>query len=136
MPSPRTYATAGAFRRALEERLKRASLTDQIDPNRLRRQVSFDRLLAIARLFREESAPWVLKGGYALELRFKAARSTVDIDLTVQRVAASASGDQNQIVREMLQSAADISLGDWFEFAVGPASMDLTAAPYGGACRF
>jgi hypothetical protein len=115
----------------LEERLKRASLTDQIDPNRLRRQVSFDRLLA--RLFREESAPWVLKGGYALELRFKAARSTVDIDLTVQRVAASASGDQNQIVREMLQSAADISLGDWFEFAVGPASMDLTAAPYGGA---
>ena len=131
MPSPRTYATAGAFRRALEERLKRASLTDQIDPNRLRRQVSFDRLLA--RLFREESAPWVLKGGYALELCFKAARSTVDIDLTVQRVAASASGDQNQVVREMLQSAADISLGDWFEFAVGPASMDLTAAPYGGA---
>jgi hypothetical protein len=131
MPSPKTYATAGAFRRALEERLKRASLTDQIDPNRLRRQVSFDRLLA--RLFREESAPWVLKGGYALELRFKAARSTVDIDLTVQRVEASAGGDQNQIVREMLQSAADISLGDWFEFVVGPASMDLTAAPYGGA---
>ena len=131
MPSPKTYATAGAFRRALEERLKRASLTDQIDPNRLRRQVSFDRLLA--RLFREESAPWVLKGGYALELRFKAARSTVDIDLTVQRVAASTSGDQNQIVREMLQSAADISLGDWFEFVVGPASMDLTAEPYGGA---
>ena len=110
MPSPKTYATAGAFRRALEERLKRASLTDQIDPNRLRRQISFDRILA--RLFREESAPWVLKGGYALELRFKAARSTVDIDLTVQRVAASASGDQNQIVREMLQSAADVSLRD------------------------
>jgi hypothetical protein len=105
--------------------LKRASLTDQIDPNRLRRQVSFDRLLA--RLFREESPPWVLKGGYALELRFKAARSTVDIDLTVQRVEASARGDQNQIVREMLQSAADISLGDWFEFVVGPASMDFTA---------
>src|ERR1035437_8434982 len=38
--------TAGAFRWALEERLKRASLTDQIDLNRLRRQVSFDRLLA------------------------------------------------------------------------------------------
>jgi hypothetical protein len=75
--------------------------------------------------------PGFLKRGYALELRFKAARSTVDIDLTVQRVAASASGDQNQIVREMLQSAADISIGGWF--AVGPASMDLTAAPYGGS---
>ena len=131
MPSPRTYATAGAFRRALEERLKRASLTEQIDPNRLRRQVSFDRLLA--RLFREEPTPWVLKGGYALELRFKAARSTVDIDLTVQRGAPSAGGDENQVVREMLQSAAAVALGDWFEFTIGPPVMDLTAAPYGGA---
>src|SRR5437588_1770340 len=123
MPSPTKYTTARAFRSALEDRLNKASLADRVDPNRLRRRVSFDRLLA--RLFREESAPWVLKGGYALELRFKAARSTVDIDLTVQGVAASASGDQNQVVREMLQNAADISLGDWFEFAVGPASMDL-----------
>jgi hypothetical protein len=120
MPSLRTYATAGAFRRALEERLKRASLTDQIDPNRLRRQVSFDRLLA--RLFREEPAPWVLKGGYALELRFRAARATVDIDLTVQRVEATAGGDTNQVVREMLQSAADVYLRDWFEFVVGQPS--------------
>jgi hypothetical protein len=91
----------GSIPKALEERLKRASLTDRIDPNRLRRQVSFDRLLA--RLFREEPAPWVLKGGYALELRFKAARSTVDIDLTLAAVEATvASGDANQVVREML----------------------------------
>lgn len=133
MPSSRTYATAGAFRRALEERLKRASLTDQIDLNRLRRQVSFDRLLA--RLFQEKPAPWVLKGGYALELRFKAARSTVDIDLTLQRVVAATSegGDTNQVVREMLQSVAAVPLGDWFEYVVGPSVMDLTAAPYGGA---
>ena len=130
MPSPRTYATAGAFRRALEERLKATSRTDQIDANRLRRQVSFDRLLA---LFREDPPPWVLKGGYALELRFKAARSTVDIDFTVQRVAASAGGDEKQVVRQMLQSAAAVSLGDWFEFTIGPPVMDLTAAPYGGA---
>ena len=31
MPAPRTYATAEAFRRALEERLKRAALTDRVD---------------------------------------------------------------------------------------------------------
>jgi hypothetical protein len=113
MPSSTTYATAGAFRRALEERLKMASLTDQIDPNRLRRQVSFDRLLA--RLFREEPAPWVLKGGYALELRFGAARSTVDIDLTVQRVETTAAGgDTNQVIRAMLQS--------------GPISLSVTGS--------
>jgi len=133
MPERRTYATAGAFRRALEERLKRASRVEQIDLNRLRRQVSFDRLLA--RLFREEAAPWALKGGYALELRFKAARSTVDIDLTLQRVevTTSAGRDTNQVVREMLQNAADIPLGDWFAYTVGQPVLDLTAAPYGGA---
>ncbi|SPF32231.1 hypothetical protein SBA4_1120010 [Candidatus Sulfopaludibacter sp. SbA4] len=62
MPLPRSYATAEAFRRALEERLKRTSVADRIDLNALRRRVSFDRLLA--RLFREETVPWVLKGGY------------------------------------------------------------------------
>lgn len=133
MPSPRTYTTAGAFQRALEERLKRSSMADQVDLNRLRRQLSFDRLLA--RLFREEAAPWVLKGGYALELRFKMARATVDIDLTLQQVVAAtgAVGGTNQVVREMLQRAADLSLGDWFEFVIGSPVMDLMAAPYGGA---
>jgi hypothetical protein len=84
-------------------------------------------------MFQDETPPWVLKGGYALELRFKAARSTVDIDLTVQRIAVSAGEDQNQIVREMPQNVADVSLGDLFEFTLGPPAMDLTAAPYGGA---
>jgi hypothetical protein len=81
MPSPRTYNTAEAFRTALEERLTKAALIERVQPNHLRRQLSFDRLLA--RLFREKTVPWVLKGGYALELRFKTARSTVDIDLTL-----------------------------------------------------
>ena len=76
MDAPRAYATAGPFRKALEERLKRISQAEQVDINRLRRQVSFDRLLA--RLFRVEPTPWALKGGYALELRFKTARSTID----------------------------------------------------------
>jgi hypothetical protein len=105
-----------------------ASLTDQVDLNRLRRQVAFDRLLG--RLFQEEPSPWALKGGYALELRFKAARSTVGIDLTLQQVvAATRDGDGvNQAVREMLQSAAGMPLGDWFEYTIGPPIMDLNAA--------
>jgi len=131
MPQAKKYTTAGAFRRALEERLKTTSMKEQTDLNRLRRQVSFDRLLA--RLFRDAAPPWFLKGGYALELRYKAARSTVDIDLTVQSIDVSAGDDQNQIVREMLQNSADVPLGDWFEFAFGAPIMDLTAAPYGGA---
>ena len=132
MSSAKTYVTAGAFRKPLEERLKRTSAIEQVDIDRLRRQVSFDRLLA--RLFRADPSPWVLKGGYALELRFKSARSTVDIDLTVQRVMTSKSADDvNQKVREMLQSAADAPPGDWFDYFIGPPIMDLIPAPYGGA---
>ena len=133
MASRRTYATAGAFRGALEARLKRTAEADRMEVNRLRRQVSFDRLLV--RLFHAETVPWVLKGGYSLELRFKNARATVDIDLTLQRVSAADTdaADVNSIVQVMLQSAADYPLGDWFKYVIGPPMMDLTAAPYGGA---
>ena len=130
MPDPRIYKTATAFRRAFEERIGRISRTEQIDLNRLRRQASFDRLLA--RLFHRQPAPWALKGGYALELRFQAARSTIDIDLTVRQLS-SETRDPNQAVRAMLQEAAAIDLGDWFEYRIGSPVMDLAAAPYGGA---
>jgi hypothetical protein len=128
---PREYATAKAFRTALEDRLNKTAGAEKIQVNRLRRQVAFDRLLA--RLFRTAPAPWVLKGGYALELRFRTARATIDIDLTVQRVAAATEDDANQIVRDMLQNAASFRLGDWFEYTIGAPAKDLDAAPYGGA---
>ena len=133
MASLKTYSTAGALRRALEDRLKSLSQADQTDINRLRRQVSFDRLLA--RLFHSEAFPWILKGGYALELRFRNARSTVDIDLTLHQIIAPNAEicDVNTTVQRMLQRASDTPLGDWFEYTIGPPVMDLTAAPYGGA---
>lgn len=52
-----------------------------IDLQRLRRKVAFERLLA--RFFVNGSNTWVLKGGYALEIRFAHARATKDIDLTL-----------------------------------------------------
>jgi hypothetical protein len=78
---PRRYASAAAFRVALETRLKAISKAEGIDLQRLRRQVSFDRLLA--RLFAEKNAPWLLKGGYAMELRLRTARTTKDIDISL-----------------------------------------------------
>ncbi|HWO33991.1 MAG TPA: hypothetical protein VNO32_34780 [Candidatus Acidoferrum sp.] len=69
------HATAAAFRRVLEERLQDIAGKEGVDLQRLRRQVAFDRLLA--RLFqaaRPSALPWVLKGGYAMELRVNAAR--------------------------------------------------------------
>ena len=68
---PKTYATATAFRRALEDRLAAVTKAEGVDLQRIRRHVAFDRLLS--RLFAEQNAPWVLKGGYALELKLATA---------------------------------------------------------------
>jgi hypothetical protein len=49
---------------------------------RLRRKVAFDRLPAwLFQAAQPRAQPWVLKGGYAMELRIKAAHTTKDIDL-------------------------------------------------------
>lgn len=46
MAAHRQYASAGAFRTALEARLHERARRDGVDLHRLRRQVAFDRLLA------------------------------------------------------------------------------------------
>lgn len=76
------YTTPQAFRSAVEARLRNLAQQRGIDLRRLYRWVAFERLLA--RLFAPTSPPWVLKGGYALEVRFdNRARATLDLDLTL-----------------------------------------------------
>jgi predicted nucleotidyltransferase component of viral defense system len=76
---------------------------------RLRKLVAFDRFLA--RLETYDPDIWVLKGGYALQLRLgEKARTTKDIDLLMQHAAEQA--------HELLSSASMIDLGDWFSFDV------------------
>jgi hypothetical protein len=127
------YKTARAFRAALEDRLNQLARDQQVDVTRLRRLVGFERLLA--RLFAEENPPWLLKGGYACELRLLGkARGTRDIDLAIPLPAqiAAADGGQLEAIRERLQEEVERDLEDWFEFRIGPAMSDLDAAPYGG----
>jgi hypothetical protein len=126
--SIRHYATASAFRVALETRLKAMEKNEGTDLQRLRRQVSFDRLLA--RFFAERAAPWLLKGGYAMELRVRTARNTKDVDLSLPAEAASEIKEQ---VLKRLQSRAGVDLGDFFMFTIGEPLMDLDAAPEGGS---
>jgi Nucleotidyl transferase AbiEii toxin, Type IV TA system len=134
---PKKYATAAAFRRALEDRLQDIAGKESIDLQRLRRQVAFDRILA--RLFQAvqpRALPWALKGGYAMELRIKAARTTKDIDLTMR--SAFNSGEKkddkkNLAVLDKLQEAAAFNSDDFFVYTVGEPIADLDAAPYGGA---
>ncbi|MGA7174822.1 MAG: nucleotidyl transferase AbiEii/AbiGii toxin family protein [Candidatus Acidiferrales bacterium] len=134
---PKKYATAAAFRRALEDRLQDIAGKESVDLQRLRRQVAFDRLLA--RLFhaaQPRTLPWVLKGGYAMELRIKAARTTKDIDLTMRNVFSSGEkkdDKKNLAVLEKLQEAAAFRSDDFFVYTIGEPISDLDAAPYGGA---
>lgn len=133
MKPPRKYASAAALRVALEERLRRLAQQEGLDLQRVRRQAAFDRLLC--RLFAEPDAPWLLKGGYAMELRLKTARTTRDIDLAMRRLpVASADWDANVWdVLESLREAGTLDLQDFFTFVFGNATQDLDAAPYGGA---
>jgi hypothetical protein len=134
---PKRYATAAAFRRALEDRLQDIAGKESVDLQRLRRQVAFDRLLA--RLFQAAqplALPWALKGGYAMELRIKAARTTKDIDLTMRSVLSPAEkkdDKKNLAVLEKLQEAAAFRSDDFFVYTIGEPISDLDAAPYGGA---
>lgn len=103
------YQSGSAFRQALEHRLRDQSLTTGEPLTRLRKLVAFDRFLA--RLDAYDPDIWVLKGGYALQLRLgEKARTTKDIDLLMQRAANQA--------HELLSSASMMDLGDWFSFEV------------------
>ena len=132
------YETPQAFRNALEARLRNAAQERGIDLQRLQRHVAFERLLA--RLFAEDPPPWLLKGGYALELRLTdQARSTLDLDLSVpdperlQLQAGSGKGVRPaRVVYERLQQAANRDLNDGFEFLVGQPKGERTGAPGGG----
>ena len=127
MTESRRYSSGTALRTALEERIKRMARDENIDLQRLRRQVAFDRFLA--RLFYSARRDWVLKGGYAMELRFHKARTTKDLDFTVRNRPAGAEDS----VLALLQAVGSAEIGDWFSFRVGEATIDLDGAPYGGS---
>jgi len=132
----KSYKTAGAFRTALENRLQTRARETGTDLQRLRRQVAFDRFLA--RMFSsgpKATYPWVLKGGYAMELRTHSARTTKDIDLTLHdgtRLSKDPA-ERGEQIRAMLQEAAAIRLDDYFEFLVAEAREELDGAPEGGS---
>lgn len=79
-------------------------------------QLKFVMERLIARLFHAADAPWLLKGGFAMDLRFRPkARTTKDIDLSVTLISGRASAE----FRDRLQAAADTDLGDHLSFRIG-----------------
>lgn len=103
------YATAAAFRTALEVRLKNESREKGVRLDRLRKLVVFDRFLA--RLVAVAPGRLLLKGGLAMDYRLGyRARTTKDMDL-------GRSDDQDAALAD-LQSAQQHEAGDFFNFVV------------------
>lgn len=120
------YATPAAFRAALEARLNATARAGGRPVGHARKLVVFTRLLA--RLERAAPDRWILKGGFALELRVPGrARTTRDVDIDWDTSLDDAA--------TALVEAAALDLGDHFAFdirAVGAA--DIGSA--GGGVRF
>lgn len=119
------YQDAAAFRQALEQRLKDRAEGDGARLVRDRKRVAFDRLLA--RLLAVAPRQWLLKGGFALDLRLAArARSTRDIDIEWR-------ADEEELLDSLLDAASH-DAGDFFAFAI-----ERTGEPedrLGGSHRF
>jgi len=113
------YESSAAFRRALEDRLRRQSLTSGTPLVRLRKMVAFERFLA--RLVVAQPQSWVLKGGLALQFYLgERARTTQDIDLLLREALPTVE------IHRRLVAAALLDLGDWFLFEVARPSDPAT----------
>jgi hypothetical protein len=101
------YATAAAFRQALDDRLKSEATRTGLPLVRLRKQVAFE--LFLRRLVAVAPDRFVLKGALALELRLKATtRPTRDIDL--------GRDDNEQAAIEDITAAQQLALDDFFTY--------------------
>lgn len=121
------YATARAFRTAIDARLKSiASNDDQQALVQVRKQIAFDRFLA--RLLVSSSKNWTLKGGVALQYRLgELSRFTKDLDLSLPAAA--------ELVSDNILNAVAYEVDDFFEFSL-QRSQRLDHGAEGSSVRF
>ena len=119
------YGDPAAFRQGLEQRLVAHCDGDGARVARERKRVAFDRLLA--RLVAVAPGQWLLKGGFALDLRLMArARATKDVDIEWR--------DEQEDLLDALIDAAGHDQGDFFVFAIERAGVPTDRL--GGSQRF
>lgn len=114
-----------SWRASLEARIANRASELAVAPERIRRQVAFQRVLA-----RLASKPgWVLKGGFCLETRLDIARATVDLDMATSSNVTDALG-----LQDLLDATLDRDLdGDGFSFRVAlPRAMSAEDAGNAG----
>ena len=120
------YTTGNAFRTALETHLRARATRTGIQIPRLRRTVSYERLLA--RLLITAPDRWMLKGALALDFRLGGgARPTKDMDLGRHDDPAAATAD--------MTTAGLLALDDHFSFEIIETTK-LAALPAATAVRY
>ncbi len=110
MKDSSSYATPGAFRRALSDKLKTIAAEGKWTWEQLHRQIAYDRLLE--RLYLIDDG-WLVKGAVALLARDLSLRATKDLDLYGETPL--------EVAEAQLRDAASRDIGDWFQFELGPA---------------
>ncbi len=126
------YGTAAAFKASLETHLRKHAVAVRVPLSTVQLKFVIERLLA--RLFFDPTRPWLLKGGFAMDLRFRPhARTTKDVDLSVLHVSVETGAALTAALRERLQDAAAVDLGDHLTYRIGEPKHELTNAPKGGA---
>lgn len=124
------FKTAAAFKASLEANLRKKATERGIPFSTLQLKFVIERLLA--RLFQESDPDWLLKGGFAMDMRFRPyARTTKDVDLSVNLRVGDATLSLSGI-RDRLQAKLDTDLGDYLSFRLATAKKELTNAPGGG----
>lgn len=119
------YESGAAFRQALEQRLLARARETGTSLVRLRKAVTFDRLLARFAVAAPDS--WVLKGALALDYWIgERTRTTKDIDLM-------RTGDE-KVAAEDLVAALQVDLGDFFTFSI--VGRNRLGDDTGGAIEF
>lgn len=123
------YKTAGAFRVALETRLKAQGGQRPEELTRLRKAAAFERFLARVQSGGDER--WLLKGGFALQLRLgRKARVTRDVDLGANLALLKAPETEPEAIGDALAEKASQDQGDFFVYRVRPSTeISLKAGP-------
>ncbi len=128
----RKFNSPGAFRASLMQRLTTQAFNTKTNLQDLMRQVSFDRFLC--RIFKGKDTPWVLKGGYSLELQFESSRATKDIDLVLREQALKKAplDEKLEYLKKVLVTFTRLEIDDFFTFHLIDATKVLTTPQYGG----
>jgi predicted nucleotidyltransferase component of viral defense system len=121
-----TGATPAGRRASLIVRMSNAAREAGVVPRRIHLVVAIDRLLV--RLLQAAPGQWVVKGGYANQLRRPVdARFTEDLDLRIDAAIETAP--------ELFASGFAVDLGDDFSYEVASSPAPLDGPP-GGGLRF